>query len=119
MGDRRNVVLCFDPDDEDRRVYLYTHWYGDQLPLIVQNAIRRRERWDDPPYLSRIIFSEMIGDEKNLKDSMGFGIDVSICDTNYPDREIEIYFKDQCIKIGLETWTFEEYMALGSNELPE
>ena len=52
MGDRANVVI----DDNGSQVYLYTHWRGTELPEIVRKALTKNQRWDDPQYLSRIVF---------------------------------------------------------------
>lgn len=68
-------------------IYLYQHHDGYALYKIVCNAINRKERWNDPEYLARIIFSEMIkagsytdyNDKfiNALDESTGFGIGTS------------------------------------------
>ena len=70
MGMRRNIALDY---GGERKIYLYTHWDGEHLEHILRDAlIRGRSRWDDPSYLARIIFSEMIQDEVLL--TTGYGI---------------------------------------------
>jgi len=67
MGDRGNVII-------DGKIWLYTHWEGSALKQTVRDAlIRGQSRWDDRPYLIRIIFSEMIKDD--IMDTTGYGID--------------------------------------------
>ena len=56
-------------------IYLYQHYDGYDLYKIVCNAISRKARWDDPEYLTRIIFSEMIKD--HIDDTTGYGIGTS------------------------------------------
>ena len=56
-------------------IYLYQHYDGYGLYKIVNNAINRKARWDDPEYLARIIFSEMIKD--HIDDTTGYGIGTS------------------------------------------
>ena len=69
MGDRGQVKLVEGGD----AIFLYTHWGAADLLSDVANALERgRERWDDPEYLNRIIFSEMIQDD--VMDLTGYGI---------------------------------------------
>ena len=66
MGDRGQVFMS------DEGVYLYTHWAATELVETVQAALARHERWDDPEYLARIIFCEMVkGDDD---EATGYGI---------------------------------------------
>lgn len=65
MGARTNVCLNFPPewkdDEKPDPIYFYSHWAGESMPFIVARALDRgRDRWDDPQYLARIIFDEMI-----------------------------------------------------------
>jgi len=77
MGDRANVVV----QSRGKRVYLYTHWRGYDLPSILQDALKRgRSRWDDAPYLARIIFQDMVG---NNQETTGFGISAELGDNEY------------------------------------
>jgi len=78
MGDRGNIVI-------NNKIYLYTHWSGQDLPNILAIALNRgRERWCDRPYLTRIIFSEMI--RNDIDGTNGFGIDYE-----YGDGGNDIY----------------------------
>lgn len=77
MGDRANIVI----DDNGSRVFLYTHWSGLELPEILRAALARRARWDDPQYLSRIVFQQMVGTDRG---ETGFGISAVCGDNSYP-----------------------------------
>ena len=70
MGDRGNVIL---KTDGEATLYLYTHWRGSDLPQIIASALNRgKSCWDDPIYLPRIIFCEMV--KGNEMTETGFGI---------------------------------------------
>ncbi len=78
MGDRANVVI----DEEDGgTIYLYTHWGGTDLPQTLQNALKRKWRWQDESYLARIILQEMTGPE--IRET-GYGIATSPPDNGKP-----------------------------------
>ena len=79
MGDRANVVVL----DEHAPVFLYTHWGGEDLPTDLANALARgKDRWDDGPYLTRIIFCEMVKGQEG--ETTGFGISTVLCDNEHP-----------------------------------
>lgn len=70
MGNRAQVQFI---DENRNEVWFYTHWTGHRLEQTVINAMRRgKGRHNDPEYLARIIFSEMIKDE--VMDEVGYGI---------------------------------------------
>jgi hypothetical protein len=104
MGDRANIHIKEDVDDIG--VYLYTHWRGSDLPEILKDALEKRWRWDDAPYLTRIIFDEM--SNGNQGNETGFGISTMLGDGD--DRIIKIIVDEQLIKINGRTWTFDEYI---------
>ena len=70
MGDRANVIVR---DEYGKQVVLYTHWRGEKTPELVRQALARKQRWDDPSYLARIIFCTMLGKD-DLDKETGFGI---------------------------------------------
>ena len=81
MGDKGNIKV-----DE---IYLYTHWRGSYLKEILKNAlIRSKDRWNDKPYLTRIIFCEMIKGT-DLDDTTGYGISTEICDNEHKILEVD------------------------------
>jgi len=70
MGDRAQIISA---EDEDSEIYLYTHWGGEHVPQTLAAALDRgRSKWNDPAYLNRIIFCEMIKDD--VDGETGFGI---------------------------------------------
>jgi hypothetical protein len=83
---RRNIALDY---GEGRKVYLYTHWGAEDLEDVLREALGRgRSRWDDPPYLARIIFSEMIRDD--LFETTGYGIaPYAIDKREFPTIEVD------------------------------
>lgn len=70
MGDRGHVRVLDHHREDD--VYLYTHWGAKHLAETVAAALAREERWSQPSYLTRIIFSEMI--RGSLDSNTSFGI---------------------------------------------
>ena len=69
MGDRGQVHI------KDEGVWLYTHWEATELLDNVKRALSKRWRWNDPEYLARIIFDEMVGGYHG--EETGFGISTS------------------------------------------
>ena len=109
MGDRANVVV----KDGDERVCLYSHWGGSELPATLQKAMQRgKERWNDPSYLARIIFCEMVqGREKELT---GFGISVSPPDGR--DRVITVDTDEQTVQMpNRPPVSFADFATTGAN----
>lgn len=79
MGDMANVVI---DEAEGGTIYLYTHWAGTELPATLQTALKKRWRWDDESYLTRIIQREMI---RGIEDEeTGAGISTYLGDNSYP-----------------------------------
>lgn len=101
MGDRGNIVI-------DNKIWLYTHSDGSSLKSILKAALKRGQgRWTDRPYLTRIIFSEMIKDD--ILGDTGYGIDYIEGDGG---TEIYINSDNQTIDIrGNETASFEEFIT--------
>jgi len=80
MGDRANVVIRGKYGDD---IWLYTHSFGSDLKDIVKKALARKQRWDDPAYLTRIIFSEMLKYAGALDTEYGFGISTFLLDNEH------------------------------------
>lgn len=69
MGERNNIVVT---DGKDT-VRFYAHWHSpEMLVKVVHSALSRKKRWDDYPYLSRIIFCDLI--KGDVEGETGFGI---------------------------------------------
>lgn len=78
MGNRGNVTIRANGKD----VWFYTHWRGSDLGEIIKAALAKRERWNDAPYLARIIFCELIYGEPEHA-TTGFGISAEPGDNEY------------------------------------
>lgn len=88
MGDRGNIVIRQEAATSRGDVWLYAHWTGYQISEVVARALARQERWDDPPYLARIIFCELVkGDESG---ATGFGISTSIGANEHPIVVVDV-----------------------------
>lgn len=127
MGERSQVKF------ESTGVHLYTHWGGRTLPRVVQNALAREARWNDPGYLARIVFDEMTGDDDG---TTGFGIDdhqhgdvhrIVKIDCREGTVELEnasFYFDDYKGELvthdkAVDVYTFEEYVNADDPSWPE
>ena len=123
MGDRANIFIKSDLGYGDGRgVYLYTHNDGDELPVKLQAALARRERWSDDSYLARVISCEMVKGEE--RDSMGYGISAYLGDNEHKIIVVDAhaqtvgfhrpYYNDPrgFCPTPIAQWTFAEYEAL-------
>ena len=79
MGDRSNIVVM---QDNNQSVWLYGHWMGEDAIEIVGKVLSLQKRWTDGPYLTRMLFEEMI--DGSLDKETGFGISTSMQDNEYP-----------------------------------
>jgi hypothetical protein len=131
MGDRVNVKVVF---NNNQAIYLYSHWGGYAMANIVREALARKQRWDDPPYLCRIIFCEMLrrgekgvlSPEKQIEelgDETGFGIDVRECDPQNPTIVVDTAKQTvtiPCIRTeDEETFSFDDYIVLSKSRVIE
>ena len=107
MGDRGNIVV----EQEKGRIYLYTHWRGSKIGSVLQVALRKRWRWDDEAYLTRIIFCELINGSE--RDETGFGIAVEPPDNSHPflivDCRSRTVRRETPKGLKLKVWGFEEF----------
>lgn len=73
MGDRGNIII---ESERYGTTYLYCHWFGSELREVLAEALERgRSRWDDPPYLTAIIFRQMVKAQGgDLDELTGLGI---------------------------------------------
>jgi len=113
MGDRGNIVIDYNDGNE---IYFYSHWTGYDLFEVLQNALSRgRDRWDDKPYLARIIFCEMV--KEDLHSNTGFGISPNLCDNEYPLLIVNPSKQTVRMTTGSNTtplleWDFDEFLEL-------
>lgn len=120
MGDRGNIVMRYNSDPK-QDVYFYTHWSGSQIPRILQTALGRRLRWDDPAYLARIIFCTLVKGREG--EETGFGIATTPCDNEHDylvvdletARVTRVSRKADMVcdgEIVGGPWTYEEFLGL-------
>jgi hypothetical protein len=89
MGCRGNIEICQrDPGPLsdgvlETSIFFYTHWTGDSVCQDLAQALDDgRSRWNDPDYLTRIIFNQLQGDNRDLT---GFGIGLrAAADAEFP-----------------------------------
>jgi hypothetical protein len=108
MGDRGTIEV----KDNGGRVYLYTHWTGSDLEDTLRRAMVKRWRWGDGPYLTRIIFCEMVKGEEGGE--TGFGISSQFHDGNHLTVDVD----EQKITTRRGTKSFEEFVT-GEKALEE
>ena len=92
MGDRGNIVVREGKDE----VWFYSHWSGSSIGDVVKEALSRRQRWDDAPYLARIVFDTLTQGEHGGE--TGFGIWNGVCDNEHDivvvdvaKQKVEVY----------------------------
>lgn len=122
MGDRANCIVTQNQYRESPPVYLYTHWGGYDLPGTVQRALQQERRWDDAPYLTRIIFDVMTDGQHG--NETGFGISTEICDNSYPLIVVDVKqqmvrFEDQETRAVMAAHSFTDFCALAEPSYPD
>jgi len=116
MGDRGNIFVRESADKEETRgVYLYSHWGGEELPLVLKRALSRKVRWDDGPYLTRIIFDEMTEGQRG--EETGFGISATLGDNEHPIITVTPGQGVSWVKEGLFATTFERFIEMSDEEI--
>lgn len=90
MGDRANIIVNDQYDETTpNAVVLYTHWSGTEVPETLKAALARgRERWNDGPYLTRIIFGQMVAHDP--MGTTGYGISAQIGDNEHPFLVVDV-----------------------------
>ena len=115
MGDRGHVYV----HDGDRPgVYLYAHSAGSELPELVADGLEVGQgRWSDMPYLTRIIFDEVIKGGGGVSNLLGFGIDTRENDIGDGHRVVDVDTAEQAVTLWRHdqaTWTglFERFVSV-------
>jgi len=108
MGDRANIKIT-GSSSFPVPVFFYTHWSGSELPEILKAAlIRGKNRWDDPQYLARIIFCEMV--KGYVLEEPGYGISSEIGDGD--SNVITVDMGEQTVKDNDEKpVSFERFIS--------
>ena len=97
MGDRANFGLR---QVDGNTIFVYGHWAGDGMLARFANALDKAldfGRLDDPAYGTRIVISQLIGDE--WSGSLGWGVTVNYLADNehkvpvydFATREVTLY----------------------------
>lgn len=118
MGARANIRVRqqYRENGAGEFVYLYSHWGGEELAVELKRALARKQRWDDGPYLTRIIFCEMVKGKESSE--TGFGISTSECDNNYNIITVDPGKGE--VTIGdSEPFPFAEYIVQADDALRE
>ena len=98
------------PKSEERPVVLYTHWGAKEMEDDLRDVLSRKQRWTDPSYLSRMIFSRMTRNDTDGE--TGYGI----LTVNIGDAEQEIIVdcsRQEVIVKGWDdndTYTFDDFI---------
>ncbi len=108
MGDR---IVYSIRQDKDLSINLYSHWGGYDRFTALANAIRAAEpRWNDSSYATRIIVSQLIGDQWDQE--LGFGLWAStehgMYGGDHPDIVIDLVNKTVEDETG--SHTFEQFI---------
>ncbi len=110
MGDRGNIGIKQEQSTD--MMYMYSHWNGSRMPNILAAAFDRGEdRWEDAPYMTRIIFDTLInGDQQTT----GYGLSMGrVCDNEH-DMPIVVWasdFAEPVITFKGETFSPREFVA--------
>lgn len=123
MGDRGNIYVKQN-GGKDAGIYLYGHWSGYQIPVLLRDALKRgEERWGDEQYLTRVIFDGLRGDDDGLT---GFGISTYPCDNER--KLLVVDAESQTVSVAEFPWTdggqvaaltFKQYIALSDKKARE
>lgn len=138
MGDRGNIIVK-DGYHNDKgegwnsKVYLYAHWGGYRLPQTVQRTLRRQLRWQDGPYLTRMLFGQMIADGTNgsaeaigeeTLGELGYGISSVLGDNEHlfvvvdvEHQKVRFTQDDSDEAPPRSEWTFKEYIELSDADI--
>ena len=121
MGDRANIVIRERwPADlgDSEAVFLYTHWEGTELPETLRRGLSAaRGRWDDAPYLARILFQTMVGDNEG---QTGFSISTRLTDNEYDLlvlRDDRIYLVEERLYKATGFATLDQVPSLTFDDL--
>ena len=97
MGDRANFGFV---QSNGETIVLYGHWAGyNMLGKLADAVIKARPRWNDESYATRIVISQLIGDQWNME--TGWGLSVNQLQDN--EHKIAIVdFKQQTFSLHEE-----------------
>lgn len=94
MGDRANVYIH---EGDKPGVYVYTHWYGTELPDLVTAALETpnaKSRADDYPYLTRILIEDLLTRTSSLGEATGWGVSTEVGDGDGRIVDVNVSFRN-------------------------
>ena len=99
MGDRTNTIFRMENGSD---VVLYQHNGGYQMMHNLATALdASRSRWNDEPYATRIIISNLIGDR--WRQETGYGLSTYIMDNEHSVPVID--FSDNTVALYDFEWS--------------
>jgi hypothetical protein len=113
MGCRGTIEVWNDadaPKSEETPVVLYTHWGAKEMEDDLKDVLSRKKRWNDPAYLSRMIFNRMTRNDADGE--TGYGILTG----NVHDAEREIVVDCNSQEVIVKGWdknnvyTFDDFI---------
>lgn len=121
MGNRGSIEVCQPHhfENKEQSLFLYTHWRGHEVCEVLATALDLgRSRWHDPSYLTRIIFNELQGDDR---EPTGFGISLyEHGDNEYPvpmvywttrtNKQDYILAEQPMVALGTDIYTADEFI---------
>lgn len=117
MGDRSAIEIlhnAYTPKEgtETKSVSLYCHWSGERLLRDLKEAMATeiaRARWDDPGYLTRIVF-QIILEDAGLAET-GYGIYPGSAEPMIEHPIITVDVGSQNVSFGDSLWSFEGFVS--------
>jgi len=117
MGNHANIYIQDSTDPSDPGVTLYTHWDKDEIAQDLQQVLSRKQRWNHPTCLVRMIFSQMI--RGNETSGMGYGIQGGLHQRNEPTIIVDTGKQTVSFVLGSDhpdkeayTWSFGQFIQL-------
>mgnify|MGYP000046309367 CR=1 FL=1 len=128
MGDRANFGIR---QADGNTIFVYGHWAGDGMLAKFANALEHTQnvgRIDDPAYGTRIIISQLIGED--WSGELGWGITVNYLADNehkvpvydFALREVTLYdyyWKSGVLTNAIVTFSLNEFINKYAKTLME
>lgn len=101
-------------------LFFHTYFNGSELPLALQNALRRGSAyWGRPSYLNYIILREITKIEDSEVEANGsFGIITQAIHSEYPTLWVD--HSNSTVSIEKNVWEFDDFINLDlAREMPK
>lgn len=87
---------------------LYSHWGGDSKIQDLAHAIAKaKPRWEDNGYASRIIVSQLIGNDWDSETGYGLYADENGGEESYQYTLVNL--NDNTVTVGQDTHSFQDF----------